>query len=292
MIIITTTESKVKLQAITDILNPTKIIPLSTSNAKIPSQPINSGEQCASFRIDYVKSNYPIVKETNYDFIISIENGIDTLDYMTKGGDHMHFVDVCYVVIENKIGKKYYSESYAIPIDMKYVYEARKLTPTNYECRDMGLSVTAGSIINKYYPDVPADDWMKNEQFYGVSRIYQIEDALNNCLKHIPYSSSANSMIITIGGYGEQTIEIISPFVNYNLAQYLVLKYYEKYDNERQFIMIVQLGSDKWIYDSTVCTIADVDIRDYKNISCIPSNVTDDIINAILFDSNKCIINV
>lgn len=182
MKIVTTTKSAVKLAAINKVFNPKEIIPFITTDAPLAAQPMNTGLRCCNERIDYVKATNELGE---YDLIISIENGIDTKTHFKKGGDHQHFVDICYAVIEDKDGNRYESESFAIPIKMKYVENARKKTSSNYKYSDLGLEITAGSMIAEEFPDIDHADWMKDPRFFGKSRVEQIESALNLLLKLI-----------------------------------------------------------------------------------------------------------
>lgn len=113
-----------------------------------------------------------------YDYIISIENGIETLNHFDKGGDHAHFLDLCYVVLETKDGTRQEAESYPIPIGNCFINQAQAATSSNYKYADLGFEVTAGAMIHQAHPDIPADDWMADPRFYGRSRVHQIASAL------------------------------------------------------------------------------------------------------------------
>jgi non-canonical (house-cleaning) NTP pyrophosphatase len=180
MIIITTTKSAVKLDAIKKLLNPSQIISYSTENAPLPAQPVNSGLICCHGRINFIKENNLILNNIKYDYIISIENGIDTINHYSKGGDSSRFVDICYVVIEDNLGNRQEYESIAIPIPNKYLEEARNATSPDYKYRDLGYEYTAGSMINKEFPNVDSANWMADLKFGGFSRINQIESAIKN----------------------------------------------------------------------------------------------------------------
>lgn len=199
MILVATTTSKIKLETIQKVFAPTQLIPVSTADANLPAQPINSGLQCCRERIDYVKRwgvnspspptvdagqhfMLPDVKQQvkEYDWIVSIENGIDTIHYFEKGGDHGHFVDICYVVLEDRHGRRYEASSFGIPIPIKFVDAARAATSSNYRHRDLGFEVTAGSMIHQLHPNIPADNWMADSLFGACDRRQQIEDGLIN----------------------------------------------------------------------------------------------------------------
>jgi non-canonical (house-cleaning) NTP pyrophosphatase len=180
MIIITTTKSTVKLDSIKKCLNPSKIISFSTENADLPNQPINSGLVCCHKRIDYIKSNGDLNSlNADHDFIISIENGIDTINHYSKGGDYCNFVDICYVVIEDKNGNRQEFESIPIKIPRKYVEKARNMSSANYIHTDLGYEQTAGKMISLEYPHIDHANWMKDSLFGGVCRTKQIESAIS-----------------------------------------------------------------------------------------------------------------
>lgn len=179
MIFITTTKSAVKLDAIKKLLNPSQTISYSTENAPLPAQPVNSGLICCHERINFIKANNDL-SNTKYDYIISIENGIDTINHYSKGGDSLRFVDICYVVIEDNLGNRQEYESIAIPIPNKYLEEARNATSPDYKYRDLGYEYTAGSMINKEFPNINSANWMGDLKFGGFSRIKQIESAIRN----------------------------------------------------------------------------------------------------------------
>jgi len=183
MIVITTTKSSVKLEAIKKILNPSSIISYSTENAGLPAQPVNTGLICCHERINFIKSMNDL-SNIKYDYIISIENGIDTINHYEKGGDAYHFVDICYIVIEDNLGNRQEYESVAIPIPTKYLEKAQNATSANYKYRNLGYEYTAGSMINKEFPHIDSTNWMNDPKFGGFSRVKQIESAINN-VKHI-----------------------------------------------------------------------------------------------------------
>jgi non-canonical (house-cleaning) NTP pyrophosphatase len=179
MIIITTTKSDVKINAIKQALEPLSIITYSTENAQLPAQPINTGLLCCNRRIDHVKNMNDDIKSTGYDYIISIENGIDTIDHYGKGGNSNNFVDICYVVIEDKLGNRQEYESIPILIPRKYVEQARKATSPNYQYSDLGYEYSAGNMINNEFPHINSANWMADPMFGGFSRIDQIISAFD-----------------------------------------------------------------------------------------------------------------
>lgn len=180
MNIIACTTSRVKLGAISELFQPANITTYNTSKAPLPEQPLNYGYFCCQTRINFVKQQ-PILE---YDYIIAIENVIDTIDHLSKGGDSHHYIDVCHVLIEDAFGKQYHGVSYGIKINKKYIDRARDRTPLNYSYRQHGLAVTAGKMIAEEDPKIAHDDWM--ERLNGIPRKDQIKSAISDCWKQIP----------------------------------------------------------------------------------------------------------
>lgn len=121
MNIVVTSQSKIKLDAVKQSF-PKANIQGAKSSALLPAQPINSGLICAHSRID------GLILPKCADLIISIENGIDTINHWEKGGDGNHFVDICYVVAQLPNGQRVEAESFAIPIPASFVRQAREAT--------------------------------------------------------------------------------------------------------------------------------------------------------------------
>jgi non-canonical (house-cleaning) NTP pyrophosphatase len=177
MNIVACTTSHVKLQAISALFRPANITTYNTTGAPLPEQPLNCGYLCCQTRINFVKQQ----KLLEYDYIIAIENVIDTINYLSKGGDSHHYIDECHVMIEDVFGKQYHGISYGIKIHKKYVEQARFRTPLNYN--EHGLSVTAGRMIAEENPEIDHANWMV--KVYGISRQDQIKSALSECLKQM-----------------------------------------------------------------------------------------------------------
>lgn len=141
-------------------------------NADLPSQPINSGLVCARARIDALPEKSELV--------ISIENGIDTINHYELGGDFHHFVDVCYVVLQQG-GQRFEAASFGIPIPKKYVLQAQAATTANYPMRHLGYEFTAGQFIAKEFA-CPSNNWMALPHFGNHDRRDQIRDALGKVI--------------------------------------------------------------------------------------------------------------
>lgn len=161
--IVLASESKIKQDAIRNFFGSLKMLTISTSNADLPNQPVNSALECSKIRIDYIKNNYQLPED--YLYIISIENGL-----VVKSGQVQ---DVCYVTVEDVYGSQYYGWSDPIEVPRQFYDRAYKLS----EDHRLGISVTAGEIIATEY-SVAKDDWMHVFKDGPNSREEQIHQAL------------------------------------------------------------------------------------------------------------------
>ena len=169
-----TTQSKVKLEAVSTIFDSTyTIIELKpTTKAELPEQPVNSGMECCEKRIEYIRDT------SNYELIISIENGLETQ------GDNVDYIkDVCYVIIEDKKGRQFRAVSKGTCIPKEFYQRAVELTPKDYKFKHLGLSVTSGETIKEKYPDIDPKNWMGSNLFgCQMDRKDQIRGPLIECL--------------------------------------------------------------------------------------------------------------
>lgn len=149
----------------------------ATHGAAIPEQPVNTGQECATMRIEYVcKKN----KLKEYFMIISVENAIETIP-----NDNNYVNDVCHVVIELPDKSRYNGSSKPISVDKKYYMMAIENTPDDYYLKNMGLSTTVGEMINREDPTINPKQWMDSDKFGGYSRIKQIQSALVDAIVQI-----------------------------------------------------------------------------------------------------------
>jgi len=175
-----TSQSKFKNNLIDDLLNECKLLVdfldielFSFSVKGTPNQPLNSTLECCRKRIE-------ILQETEkFDCYLSIENGIEMGS--SYDSDIRDNVDVCYVVLKTP-EKEYVAKSEEIPIPEDYLERAVRATPNDYEYRSTGLMKTIGELINEDYPEVPANNWMSNKRFSGVSREEQMSKPLEKIL--------------------------------------------------------------------------------------------------------------
>lgn len=188
----------------------TKITTLAVPSAEgiVPEQPIGiGGVTCCHERIKLIETHFmeEILKNR---FVISIENSINI------EGDKLS--DIVNVVIKDIKNNKVYAKSgNPINIDLSILdkypkfmniigefRESYEQTSQNYVFN--GCEKTLGSLINKYYPDIPKDNWMK--KIFDVDRVDQIfiilkqigdmmnNDELNNIKNDINVISTSENI--------------------------------------------------------------------------------------------------
>lgn len=152
-----------------------ELITISTKDAPIPEQPVNSGLECARLRNEYLKTK---IGDQKYDLLISIENDV----VFGKRFDECDLIqDHCHVIIENNRGGKYTADAYAGGAPIKYFVDAKEATPADYPYLDKGLAVTMGSRVALEYPDIDPQDWMLDTRinpYASRSRTDSIREAL------------------------------------------------------------------------------------------------------------------
>ena len=191
MKIILTSKSKIKEEAVKKWQNEIikkniQIKKIEINNNFSPEQPINSGiEKICENRISIVEELYPkIVLQNNY--ILSIENGIKIKNNLLIDIVCIKLKNIANKEIKTYIGSPIIVDSNKIekyPMIKKIIndfIEYYKLTNGKYNYD--GSSITFGSLVNKYYPEIPSNNWMKilNKK----DRILQIFDVL--CCIDIP----------------------------------------------------------------------------------------------------------
>lgn len=194
LVIALSSESKLKtsavIEALTEYAGKRKlvIINISTADAPIPEQPVDTGKKCALLRNKYMKKE---LGNTKYDMLISIENSIER----DPSNDVFRDIDWCDIIIEDKNGNIYSSRTmkiyYLIPhVDRKYYDMAKTKTSEDYEYLEDVFSVTIGSLIHEEFPDIPADNWMNDKRFSNkrggvVDRKEQISKIISGMLELI-----------------------------------------------------------------------------------------------------------
>lgn len=146
----------------------------------LPPQPINSGGKLnCSDRIKFVYKNLG-EKIERYDYVIAIENSLVTHENK--------LVDVVHIVIKDVLtNKEFNAEGGEIEITYKLLNDFGnipkilddlisnyELTSTNYIFD--GCEKTFGELVNKYYPNIQSNNWMK--KFCNVDRKTQIISVL------------------------------------------------------------------------------------------------------------------
>lgn len=146
----------------------------------LPPQPINSGGKLnCSDRIKFVYKNLG-EKIERYDYVIAIENSLVTRENK--------LVDVVHIIIKDVLtNKEFNAEGGEIEITYKLLNDFGnipkilddlisnyELTSTNYIFD--GCEKTFGELVNKYYPNIQSNNWMK--KFCDVDRKTQIISVL------------------------------------------------------------------------------------------------------------------
>lgn len=182
--IILASESSIKENAVKQWFKEKKIsISIKKINIEdklLPPQPLNTGGSLnCSDRIKYIKKKINDIEK--YDFIISIENSIRTEEDHLVDNVHIRIVDIL-------LDKEHYVEGGDIKITYKLLNEYNKIPQIIEELIDSykitnklyifdGCSDTFGDIVNKYYPNIPSNNWMK--VMCGTDRKSQILSVLN-----------------------------------------------------------------------------------------------------------------
>lgn len=182
--IILASESSIKENAVKQWFKDKKMnISIKKMNIEdkfLPPQPLNTGGSLnCSDRIKYVKKNISNLEK--YDYIISIENSIKTEDQMLIDRVDIKIYDIL-------LNKEYYVEGGELEITYKLLNEYNKLPmiieeliesykSTNKMYIFDGCEVTFGELVNKYYPTIPSNNWMK--KVIGIDRKSQILSVLS-----------------------------------------------------------------------------------------------------------------
>ena len=238
--LVLTSESRIKIDALSSLFPYAHISYYSTSDAEIPEQPINSAGKCAGMRIDYVKENNELPK---YDAIVSIENGVVL--------DKDKFCDVCFVVFETCDGMRFVGNSKGIDIPPEYQDKLMDATPNTYKLNNLGAPVTVGSLINQEHPDIPDNNWMAHPKFGGFDRRLQIRDALCNCFNNY-YNTLLGQNILSFQDFPKPGVEFkdLSKIIsNPKYFQMLVdFMYFKILESGLKFDKVVGLDARGFIY--------------------------------------------
>lgn len=157
---------------------------VSCDSLNLPPQPIDSGEQCALARLEYLES-----LNLASDYLVAIENDIQ--DELNDIPDE--YKERCHAIVKQKTRCYEYGSSVAESFDsciMDEVYkreEARGVSAYRFP----GISTTVGSVVHSVDPTVPADDWIGRFSTVYQNREQQIYAALMDAMGDY-YHFSAN----------------------------------------------------------------------------------------------------
>ena len=137
---------------------------VDVSDILLPPQPINTGGilNCSD-RIKFVEKNIKDIED--YDFIISIENSLNITDEKIVDSVHIIIKDLLlnceYSAFGGNVELTYnhlkeYPKLLNITEDLIKNYEE-----TNDKYIYDGCKMSLGELIHKYYPNIPAKNWMK-----------------------------------------------------------------------------------------------------------------------------------
>jgi len=175
-------ESEVKTKALKEVivdfpwLKKAELQFKDSQPEKNPVQPVNSGYACSIRRIDHLGKDL----QTPDHLIIAIENEIQVKEV---DGNKICY-DVCNVSIR-RADVVVTTQSYGIPLPVEYYTRACQESEPSYDNKEEGLSLTAGSLIAKDHPEIPANNWMADPRFGSKDRSHQIKDALVASLQKI-----------------------------------------------------------------------------------------------------------
>jgi hypothetical protein len=199
--IILLSTSNIKIKAVKEIFSDYEIISVEIpENNNRPTQPIHLNEirsACNSRIEDAIDDVLPNLNLSKYSetYIISIENGLSTLDYEPKFEDR-HWCDICMigvVKINDLLTRNFYISPCVIHIEKKYTkkyferyfpkhshYQNNKklYDEDYYDASDEDLKIdTLGKYIAYTHNNkIPHNNWMCH--LYDIDRVFQIKMGL------------------------------------------------------------------------------------------------------------------
>jgi adenine phosphoribosyltransferase len=178
--ILVSSESELKLKTVKEFFDnmltiDSAIHGYNCDSLNLPQQPINSLNssvyQFAMERFNYVKSQLSHNELSLFNYVISIENGID---YSLQSFP----LDICYVIIYDNAGKFLCrGKSYGIPVPSKTwntLVTQNELVLHSHKIQ--GYSTTIGDILHKEDITINPKNWVKT---VGQDRTDQIKNALS-----------------------------------------------------------------------------------------------------------------
>lgn len=182
-------ESNVKTKVLTDVvaefpwLSNVSLSFKDSQPTANPVQPINSGYVCSVRRINHLGADL----QTPDQLVIAMENEIEAKDVEGK----LSLLDICHVTIQRG-SVVVTAKSYGIPVPEEFYHQAQKVSDPEYPNKEDGLSITVGTLIEKSFPEIKANNWMADLRFGGMDRVAQIKDALRVALKKIYISQKTS----------------------------------------------------------------------------------------------------
>jgi adenine phosphoribosyltransferase len=150
-------------------------------------------------RITQVQKTVSVSELAKYDYIMSIENGIN-LDLEHNDRGVMHPTDFVVVAVYSTKINRLFVECSGIDADSEnigtipirdYVYEERKLKPYMDLVDKITNARTFGNMIHERTPTIPGNNWMK--ELCGIDRHDQIAWVVE---RHLPMMKLINDFVI------------------------------------------------------------------------------------------------
>lgn len=218
---------------------------VSCDSLNLPPQPINSGEQCAKARMEYLES-----LNLTSDYLVAIEN-----EFCNGSDSREH--EVCHVIAKEKssgdiksasaTGCKFNRGVLKRAVDMAH----QEGSP---EYRFNGISVTVGSTVHSQWPTIPADDWIGNFNSRYLNREEQIHHALKRAFRNPVFVANILASKVTIipdfpkPGVSFKDLSTLISDGDHFKALLKVIKFTVKEADPENFTKVVGLDARGFIY--------------------------------------------
>jgi adenine phosphoribosyltransferase len=188
--ILVTSKSKLKLKAVKEFFDNMLTIDsvihgYNCDSLNLPQQPIDTENSSvfrfAMERFNYVKSQLSHNEFSLFNYVVSIENGIET---GARSNYYALKLDICYVIIYDKAGNFVCSgASFGIPVPPNaWQTLVTQYEPVQYSHKIQGYSTTIGDILHKENITVDPKNWVKT---IGHDRTDQIKNGLSNAYSNM-----------------------------------------------------------------------------------------------------------
>ncbi len=152
--------SPVKIAAMKKILDVKTVFGYKV-DIEMAEQPMNgAGAIGADMRLEKLRAMKDKIPKV--DMYVAIENSI----IQTSEEHGIEFCELCVIHVYIPEFDKTYESQYSVYLHrgniQKYILQAMAETPFDYKYRQYGLAVTVGSVIHKYNPKIPADNWIEH----------------------------------------------------------------------------------------------------------------------------------